>query len=302
MKLLGEYRNGNVHTRIYDDGTKVRETDDDEFRPAFAENMDVKICNRCDAGCSFCHEGSTPNGKLSDILHEKFIDSLHPYTEIAYGGGNVFEYPDLIPLLQKMKERKIIVNVTVNQIHFEQKEDVIRNLVDRDLVKGIGISLRKPTPEFIRRVKQYPNAVIHTINGILSAEDIEAMRDQDLKLLILGYKNLGRGVDYKANNELNIKARQKYLYDILPTLPSHFKLVSFDNLALEQLNVKRILTPEEWEETYMGDEGSSSMYIDLVKGKFGISSLCTEDEMWPIMDDIRDMFKIVKEKAKESAA
>lgn len=297
-----KYRNGNAVTKInLSDGTKIRETQDDEFDLEFPESIDFNIGNRCSGGCQFCYINATPDGPEADLLNIPFINTLHSYTEAAINGNSV-DHPQLIPFLEILKKRSVIANITVNQIHFEQKEDVIRNLVDRDLVKGIGISLRKPTPEFIRRVKQYPNAVIHTINGILSAEDIEAMRDQDLKLLILGYKNLGRGVDYKANNELNIKARQKYLYDILPTLPSHFKLVSFDNLALEQLNVKRILTPEEWEETYMGDEGSSSMYIDLVKGKFGISSLCTEDEMWPIMDDIRDMFKIVKEKAKESAA
>jgi len=96
MKLLGEYQNGNVHTQIFDDGTKIRETEDDEFRPAFAENMDIKICNRCTnpltggVMCPMCHEGSTPNGKLGDILNEKFIDTLHPYTEAALGGGDIF--------------------------------------------------------------------------------------------------------------------------------------------------------------------------------------------------------------------
>lgn len=87
-------------------GTLIRETKDDEFKPAFASNMDIKICNRCDMGCKFCHEGSTPDGKLGDILNEKFVDTLHPYQEVALGGGNVLEHPDLIPFLQKLKERK----------------------------------------------------------------------------------------------------------------------------------------------------------------------------------------------------
>ena len=33
MELLGRYVNGNVRTMIFADGTKVRETDDDEFMP-----------------------------------------------------------------------------------------------------------------------------------------------------------------------------------------------------------------------------------------------------------------------------
>lgn len=47
MELLGRYINGNFKTTILSDGTKIRETEDDEFLPTFAENMDIKICNFC---------------------------------------------------------------------------------------------------------------------------------------------------------------------------------------------------------------------------------------------------------------
>lgn len=53
MKLIGRYKNGNILTAIFSDGTKIRETDDDEFIPAFAENMDIKITDCCDLGCGF---------------------------------------------------------------------------------------------------------------------------------------------------------------------------------------------------------------------------------------------------------
>lgn len=36
MELLGRYKNGNFKTTILSDGTKIRETEDDEFIPAFA--------------------------------------------------------------------------------------------------------------------------------------------------------------------------------------------------------------------------------------------------------------------------
>lgn len=293
----GIYKNGNSVVKInLNNGTKIRETNDDEFNLDFPESIDLNIGSRCDGGCKFCYINASPNGIDGELLNNKFIDSLHSYTEVAINGNSV-DHPQLIPFLEILKRKHILANITVNQIHFERKEDVLRDLVDRDLVKGIGISLRNPTTEFINRVKQYPNAVIHCINGILKPSDIEAMRDHDLKILILGYKNLGRGVEYKESNSEIVKARQRYLYDVLPTLPDHFKVVSFDNLALEQLNVKRILSPDEWEEFYLGDEGTSSMFIDLVTRKFGVSSLCHEDEMHPIMDDIRDMFAVVKREA-----
>ena len=61
MKTLGVYKNGNYNVRLLADGTKIRETNEDEFIPAFAENCDCKITDKCDGGCPFCYEGCTPN-------------------------------------------------------------------------------------------------------------------------------------------------------------------------------------------------------------------------------------------------
>ena len=295
---IAVYKNGNAIVKIdLNDGTREITTRDDEFNFEFPLSMDLNIGNRCNGGCQYCYINASPDG-IDAELDVPFIDSLQPYTECAINGNSV-DHPQLIPFLQKLKKKRVIANITVNQIHFEQKEDVISDLVNKGLVKGIGISLRNPNPDFIKRVKKYPNAVIHCINGILSASDIEAMRDHGLKILILGYKNLGRGADYKSENKMLIASRQRYLYDVLETLPNHFEVVSFDNLALEQLNVRRILSDEEWEEIFQGNEGTMSMFVDLVTQRFGISSLASPDEMYPIMDDIRDMFAVVKQKAKE---
>jgi len=288
------YKNGNSVCKInLDNGTKIRETDDDEFNLDFPESIDLSIGDQCDGGCQFCYINASPNGVNAELLENKFLKTVRPFTELAVN-GNSLQHPQLTKFLRQMKERKVICNITVNQLHFEREQSKIAFLAEHELVNGIGVSLRKPTSEFIKMVKRYPNAVIHAINGILSASDLEALRDHDLKLLILGYKNLGRGVEYKTENDLLIKSRQQYLYDVLDTLPNHFKVISFDNLAIEQLNVKRILTPEQWERFYMGDEGTSSMYIDLVSGKFGVSSLCNEEEMHPILDSVDDMFRVVK--------
>ena len=43
MKELGNYKNGNYTVNIYDDGTKIRETDENEFIPEFAECIDVNL-------------------------------------------------------------------------------------------------------------------------------------------------------------------------------------------------------------------------------------------------------------------
>lgn len=292
------YKNGNSIVIIdLNDGTKERITIEDEFNLDFPESLDICCTTMCvGANCEFCYANCGPYGKHANPLEFKFIDTLRPYTEAALQFNDLTS-PYMVPFLEKLKEKRVIANITVNQIHFEQKENVIADLVDRGLVKGIGVSLRKATPEFVQRVKKYPNAVIHTINGILTPDDLEVMRDNDLKLLILGYKDLGRGISYKENNDLIVKLRQRYLYDVLDTLPNCFKVVSFDNLAIEQLKPQRFLSKEKWDEIYMGDEGTASMYVDLVTGKFGVSSLCKEDGMHPLLDNIDDMFAVVKRDA-----
>ena len=285
------YKNGNYIVRFNTkNGTKIRETNEDEFIPSFAENMDIKLCNRCDMGCVFCHEGSTKDGKLGDILNYKLIDTLHPYQEVALGGGNVLEHPDLVPFLEKLKARKVIANITVHQCHFEKCQDMIRDLVDRKLIYGLGVSLSSPTKEFISLIKQYPNAVIHVINGILEPSDVEMLADNDLKMLILGYKTLRRGADWAKHHFEKIVVKQSWLKENLAEIINHFKVVSFDNLAIEQLDVKRLMSEEEWNEFYMGDDSEFTYYIDLVEGKFAKSSTAPLDERYDILDSVDDMF------------
>lgn len=294
MRMLGVYKNGNYRVTLLEDGTKIRETNEDEFIPSFAENMDIKLCNRCNMGCAYCHEGSTCDGKLGDILNAKFIDTLHPYQEVALGGGNVLEHPDLIPFLEKLKERKVIANMTVHQYHFEQNQELIRDLVNRKLIYGLGVSLSKPTEYFVSLIKQYPNAVIHVINGVFSPYDLEKLRDNDLKILILGYKQLRRGEDWYNSKHEFISITQMWLKEELAKIINCFKVVSFDNLAIEQLDVKRLMSDEEWEEFYMGDDSQFTYYIDLVEEKFAKSSTAPFDERYDILDSVDDMFEKIR--------
>lgn len=294
MELIGQYKNGNYITSLFSDGTKIRSTNDNKFIPSFAENMDIKICNYCDMNCPFCHEGSTTNGKFGDILGEKFIDTLHPYQEIAIGGGDATSHPDLIPFLKKLKERKIIANLTVNQVHFEKKQELIKMLVDEKLIYGLGVSLVNPTDEFIHLISQYSNAVIHTINGILSPADVEALQNKGLKILILGYKHIRRGNTYLELNEESVVRNQNWLKENLLEIFDKFKVVSFDNLAIEQLTVQDLLSEDEWNEFYMGDDSEFTYFIDMVERKFAKSSTAPLDQRYDLFDSVDDMFEKIR--------
>lgn len=286
------YKNGNykvtINTRT---GTKIRETEDDEFIPSFAENVDVLTSQCCDNGCAFCYAGCTPNGKHGELINWKFLDTLHPYTEMALN-LNFPMPPQFEDLLRKLKEKNIITNVTINQNHFTKHCGLIQDWIDEKLIYGVGVSLTKATDEFIELIHEFPTAVVHTINGVTDPNDYMRLANNGLKILILGYKNIGRGTNYLDREEECVRTKQTWLYNSLDWITKHNAVVSFDNLALDQLNVRRLLSDKEWEEFYMGDDGTMTFFIDLVDGTFGKNSLATD--RYPIMDSIDDMFNFIK--------
>jgi len=291
--LIGTYENGNYTVSIYNDGTKVRSTKK-KLIPDFAENCDVKITDFCDGGCEFCYEGCSTKGKHAELLNQKWVQTLHPYTELALN-GNDLSHPQLLLFLQLLKSKNVIANLTVNQKHFMKNLKYIHQLVDSGYIYGLGVSLVEVNDEFLTAIQEFPNAVIHTIAGILSPSDIIKLADKDLKLLILGYKELNRGIDFLSKNKEEIESRKEILQFMLPSMQGRFNVISFDNLALEQLNVKTILNidDKEWQKIYMGDDGKFTFYIDMVNQQFAKNSVA--DKRYDILNSVDDMFKIIQE-------
>lgn len=313
MKLLGYYKNGNYNVSIFTDGTKIRSNNLNFFEPDTVESMDIKITNKCGGDgyanlhCAFCHEGSSPFGKHGDILSESFLDKLHPYTELAIGGGNPLQHPDLDKFLEKCKERRHIPNMTVNQRHFLYEFDRIKKLYQDRLIFGLGVSLVKVTPDLIEKIKQIPTAVIHVINGIITEDELCMLKDNNLKVLLLGYKEVRRGERLYEKASKDIEERKMRMKNLLPTIIKEgwFKVISFDNLALKQLDVRSHMTQEEWDKFYMGDDGldgeqtSATFFVDLVERKFAKNSCAPMDERYDLMDTAEDMFNFLRSEGKK---
>lgn len=289
--VLAKYKNGNYTVILADDGTKIRVNDLENLTPSFAESIDCTITTKCDGGCPYCYLGCNENGKHAD-LDQPFFDTLHKGQELALN-GNDLSHPDLLKFLVRMRRNGVICNITLNQKHFMKYAMSLKNLATIGLVHGIGVSLTDSSDEGLYdQLSLIPNTVVHVIDGLTTKEDIDNMSDKGIKMLILGYKPIGRGKEYFNKHNIDIDNNIKYLRDNLKEISKHFDVVSFDNLAIEHLNVESLVEKDRWDELYMGDEGQYTFFIDAVNKKFAVSSL--SEEQYDLMDNVDDMFKYVR--------
>lgn len=322
-RILGNYINGNHSVTIFEDGTKVKSTghweefhegtkrwvedDQDHFTYDFPENFDIKITDRCDGGCPYCHENSTVNGKHGDLRGmEPVFRSLHPGTEAAVGGGDLFSHPDAMWLLGILKEQGVIANITVNQRHVKRYRETILKCIKEELVHGIGISLTDSSnEEDIKIIDEFGNnAVIHVIAGIFSEKDLKFVNGR--KILVLGYKDLRRGHTLLEKQSDEIKKNIQWLIAYLPQLKKDCKCISFDCLGLEQVDPKTVLniSDSEFNTLFQGSDTDvfdkdgnitcCTMYIDVPNMKVARMSTAALDKRFDFTgkEKIADLLKI----------
>ncbi len=268
--ILYKYNNGNTTVTIYDDGTKVREYEDIPIIQ-FPESLDVKITNYCDAGCKYCHESSTIKGKHADLEKLKSILSDLPSgVELAIGGGNCLAHPNLLDFLIWCKDKGFICNITINQFHLAKYNTLITYLIENDLVKGVGISITGNNFEEIKKLKNLTNNIVyHLIIGVHDMNILDELKKLgNCKVLILGYKQFGRGINYYSDEVI------KNINTWKIKLPAYFGkfLIAFDNLALKQLDVKSMLPEKVWDSCFMGEDFTFIMYVDGVKEQYAPTS------------------------------
>lgn len=291
--VLASYKNGNYNVVLFEDGTKVRYNKLDNFVPDFAESIDCNITYRCDGGCEFCYLGCTPMGRHAD-LSQPFFDTLHSGQELALN-GNDLSHPDLEDFLMRMKDQGVVCNITVNQMHFIKHINKLRHLVNNGLICGIGVSLSSSSDKMLYKyIEEFPNVVVHVIDGLLTQYDIDNLSNKNLKLLILGYKVLGRGDNFYFEHKREILSNISYLRDNLNEMCNKFDVISFDNLAIKHIELQKHFDNDDWMYSYMGDDGEFTFYIDAVNKKFSTSSMSYD--RWDLLDNVDDMFKVVRKK------
>lgn len=280
------YQNGNATISIDTDGTRVIQyPSNEQLKLEYPLNIDIRLSNRCPLGfnpktgkavCTFCHESARTDGVVCDIERLKnILDTQLPKDfaiELAVGVNEML--PEIADFFAWATQRGFIINATVNQLTVSsnrQSTQYVTQLIQDGNIKGLGLSFRNVETfnKVPKEIIEYNNTVVHVIAGIDNIEEVKKLAGLGVKkMLVLGEKEFGFNVDSFHNVE-RIQNRKIWLWKI-NELFKLFDVVSFDNLALEQLKIKRFFLDEkDWNTTYQGEH---SFYINAVDGYFAPSS------------------------------
>ena len=306
-ELIHHYQNGNYRVKLWDDGTKIREGDyagDGPLIPDFPENCDIKITNWCDNPiCErYCHEQSNFKGEHGDLLRLfRLLRTAAPGMECAFGGGSTLSHPGLLELLRLLKnETELICNVTVNGYHLASQFELIEYMLNEKLIYGMGISFNAAAQRefpYNRLINLTGNMVYHLIAGIHTINDAKWICEARYKpkILVLGYKEFGNGVGYYAQHKNQVDANLYQWLTKIHTLIGYKDLIlSFDNLAVEQLKIRRFFDEEGWNRFYQGDDGFTNLYVDAVKKEYAISSRSPNKHKLKDEDTFASIFEVVR--------
>jgi len=302
-----EYKNGNVQVSFDTSGLGVKTRswpDGQDPQVDLPESMDLKVTNYCDLGdivasdgsvirqsvtCPYCHEKSNSRGKdgnLDLVFH--YVSQMHPGSELAIGGGAPLTHSGLDNFLEDCHESGIICNLTNNILHMRRDIEILKEYQRRKLLHGIGVSYRGVNSLRLMPDKKdinYDKVVLHLIIGVHTKRDIEAIQDfyksmgVTPHILLLGYKTFGNGSRF-----LNVFVEQQLEWwkgeGIAKMLVEHEGTLAFDNLAIEQTNLKDQVSQDEWVKFFQGPDGTHTMYMDAVTGTFAQRS--TSDQRFPL--------------------
>ena len=278
-KEVKTYDNGTYKVSLYEDGTKIMESNTGEFKADFPDSLDIKITDYCNCNCNFCYENSSNTGKHcdSDTLLYK-LSQLTEGIEVTLGGGNPLDHPDICKIIKGIHDQGKTVSITVNEKSIDTEKI---NLLISNGLKSIGISpipsLNRPIP--LSQDKINIPIVYHFICGIHPIEQIKKYLNCGNRILILGFKQVGRGKNISVKLDDYRSELKRIKYEMTSFGKYKESVMSFDNLAITQLDLRTSFTTKDWEKFYLGDDGSCSMYIDAVEGFYCKNSTLSKEKI-----------------------
>ena len=287
-QLINTYKNWDSIVSIYSDWTKVRDAELWCYIE-YPESMDLKITNYCWAWCVRCHEQSTIEWKHWDLKKCLTYLNLPEWVEIAIWWWNPLDHPDYIWFIKELRKKWLIPNTTINAFHIVKPEYKELVMEAQKYCYAIWISYNKGLNISNTQYINKDNVVIHLIAWVDELSDIDRCIEMWFtKFLILWFKVYWRWKWYYSERV------EKWIMKWYTSLHKYIwkVTISFDNLAIRQLNARRWFDKESRDKFYMWDDWNFTMYIDAVEDKFAVCSF--SDRRYDTLKDIKDMFYIIK--------
>lgn len=208
-----------------------------------------------------------------------------PYgTEIIILGGNPLLHPGLTNFLDMLRRSGKINSINLHQDYIDNDTiDILKKLQDCGNIYNINIYCSSTVePEYydIERVTYCVDI------GKSPISILDSLKEESV--LVLGCKGVNKNLNNCSEHTTrNIKNWYKNIYKYLL-----MDSINFDNLALEQLNMQRLLPEDIWNDYYIGNDNQFSMYVDLVEGKYSASD--TSSIRFPIEQSMCNMFSKIR--------
>lgn len=290
-------------------GHKFRASTAPYTKATTPELVDVKITDFCGYGCAFCYQGSTTEGQHAPLERiEAIFDDLAAMGvfEIAIGGGEPAHHPQFADILRAGTARGLSVNFTAYGLDWVKNTQVLDALKE---TSGVGVGISVHNARDIKKIERARQAlrdhqiynvdlIAQTVVGATPVATIhallEACSDSETPLLLLGYKDTGRGADY-ARKRIKREDVRALLVEAKRATQKRCKWGSLTRFhlsvdtafldawgdVLDELNIPTTLRTSP--------EGKFSMYVDAVEDTVGPSSYAGTDAMQP-RGDIQAQF------------
>ncbi|MGC4122167.1 MAG: radical SAM protein [Myxococcales bacterium] len=271
------------------------------FRSTWPELVDLKITERCEAGCAYCYQDSRPDGRhapLSAIL--PIVERLKEAQvfEVVLGGGEPTEHPDFHAILAAIQKAGMRAAFTTRRLEWMDEQHRAKDVEWSRVAWAYSVQASDEVKLVSDRVRNHPRAsqsvwlpAIHVVLGtpVANPEDLEQIaqdcRDRSLRLVLLGYKRTGRGAQVEPRDDSHWMAT---------CTAAGVTSLSIDTALAEQFELQlRQAGVPPW--SYDVEDGRFSMSIDAVTGLCGPSSWCEPDALFPLPGSERSVERAFEE-------
>lgn len=270
-------------------------------RSSVPELVDLKVTDYCSFGCKFCYQGSTEEGKHADDMFVRHIlrslGKLGTF-EVALGGGETTDYPYFEEIMQVARNEGIIPNFTTKSFEWLKDEERAKRILNLCGAFAFSISGVNDIDKLMAYKEilgfKHEKVNLHVVMGTVTRDRfkkiLEKAKENSLRVTLLGFKLVHRGVDYKIID-------YDWWYDVCSEVYENgYSGVSVDTSMIEQYrDLLYNRGVPSW--MYHYRDGTFSAYIDCVDQTIAPSSYANLDQAkkfsdrhWDYTDDIEYHF------------